>query len=153
MKFLRDSFDVACIFGSPMRVEEREKIMEKFQENKIKILITTNLLSRGIDLRRVKLVINADLPIKMENDSLRPDPDTYLHRIGRTGRFGDIGIALNLIDGDRSRNNFKVIKENFKIEEKDVKKLENITDLKPLLEKMGKMNDEKRKNNDEDTFD
>ena len=152
MKFLRESFDVACIFGSPMRVEEREQIMNKFQENKIKILITTNLLARGIDLRRVKLVINADLPIKMENGVYRPDPETYLHRIGRTGRFGDLGIALNLIDDDRSENNFKSIRNYYKIEEKDVKKLVNVEDLKPLLEELQTLNDKKRMENDEDTF-
>ena len=74
--------------------------MKDFKTNKINILVSTNLIARGIDLRDVRLVINFDLPIKFERNRskpLIPDYNTYLHRIGRTGRFGDVGIALNLV--------------------------------------------------------
>jgi len=54
------------------------------------------VLARGIDMRRVLLVINADLPFIYNTNNA--DCETYLHRIGRTGRFGDSGIALNMID-------------------------------------------------------
>lgn len=64
--------------------------------------MTTNLLARGIDMRKVTLVINYNLPLKINNDDktkLREiDLETYLHRVGRTGRFGDRGIAINLVD-------------------------------------------------------
>lgn len=60
------------------------------------------MLARGIDMRRVLLVINADLPVIY--GSIDADVETYLHRIGRTGRFGDFGVALNLVDGPRSNN-------------------------------------------------
>ncbi len=69
--------------------------MQKFRYNKISILVSTSLISRGIDYRNVHLVINTDLPKKYGTNI--PDYHTYLHRIGRTGRFGDIGIALNLV--------------------------------------------------------
>jgi ATP-dependent RNA helicase DDX19/DBP5 len=59
-------------------------------------------LARGIDMRKVTLVINYNLPLKINNDDktkLREiDLETYLHRVGRTGRFGDRGIAINLVD-------------------------------------------------------
>jgi ATP-dependent RNA helicase DDX19/DBP5 len=53
-------------------------------------------------MRRVLLVVNADLPTLYPSNEA--DPETYLHRIGRTGRFGDFGVALNLVDGPRSAN-------------------------------------------------
>ena len=76
--------------------------MKDFLAGKYRILLTTNLLSRGIDMRKVTLVINYNLPLKINNDDktkLREiDLETYLHRVGRTGRFGDRGIAINLVD-------------------------------------------------------
>jgi ATP-dependent RNA helicase DDX19/DBP5 len=56
-------------------------------------------MSRGIDVEQVTIVVNYDLPVDMNN---RPDCETYLHRIGRTGRFGKHGLAINLIDGEQS---------------------------------------------------
>ena len=75
--------------------------MEDFKNTKSRVLVTTNLLSRGIDITTVSLVINYDLPTLTEqNEGIKPkpvDPETYLHRIGRTGRFGRHGVGLNLI--------------------------------------------------------
>jgi ATP-dependent helicase YprA (DUF1998 family) len=59
------------------------------------VLITTNVLARGVDIPAVSLVINYDMPT-MEA-SQQPDFETYLHRIGRTGRFGRRGVAINLV--------------------------------------------------------
>lgn len=61
-----------------------------------KVLITTNVLARGVDVPAVSLVVNYDMPTMGRGSS--PDPDTYLHRIGRTGRFGRRGVAINLIE-------------------------------------------------------
>ena len=71
------------------------------------MLITTNVLARGIDMRRVLLVVNADLPVVY--GTMDADVETYLHRIGRTGRFGDFGVALNLVDGQRSNRHMAQI--------------------------------------------
>lgn len=60
------------------------------------MLITTNVCARGIDVQQVSIVINYDPPITPEK---QPDYETYLHRIGRTGRFGKNGIAINFCDG------------------------------------------------------
>lgn len=64
----------------------------------------------GIDIEQVTIVINFDLPITVSRE---PDYDTYLHRIGRTGRFGKKGIAINLVGGDSDFNILKQIEEHF----------------------------------------
>jgi translation initiation factor 4A len=60
--------------------------MREFREGKTRVLITTDLISRGIDIQQVSLVINYDLPTNREN---------YIHRIGRSGRYGRKGVAIN----------------------------------------------------------
>merc|ERR1719473_1870323 len=66
----------------------REVIMREFRAGSSRVLITTDLLARGIDVQQVSLVINYDLPAQ---------PDNYLHRIGRSGRFGRKGVAINFV--------------------------------------------------------
>lgn len=60
---------------------------------------------------KVTLVVNYDIPLNFHK---RPDCETYLHRIGRTGRFGKPGLAINFVDGRRSFDNLMVIQEHFK---------------------------------------
>jgi translation initiation factor 4A len=67
---------------------EREKVMATFRSGSSRVLITTDLLSRGIDVQHVSIVINFDLPANRES---------YLHRIGRSGRYGRKGVAINLV--------------------------------------------------------
>merc|ERR1712157_269131 len=68
--------------------EERSLVMRQFQSGSSRVLICTDLLARGIDVQQVSLVINYDLPQKIES---------YLHRIGRSGRFGRKGVAINFL--------------------------------------------------------
>lgn len=76
--------------------------MNEFKSGKIKILLSTNLISRGIDNRKVGIVINLDMPYNYENGKKKGiDTETYLHRVGRTGRYGDKGIALNIVENER----------------------------------------------------
>jgi translation initiation factor 4A len=84
---LEDDFPVGMIHGSLM-TDERESIMNKFRQGEIRILLSTDLLSRGIDIQQLSLVINYDLPIQKE---------TYIHRIGRSGRYGRKGVAINFV--------------------------------------------------------
>lgn len=93
--FLRDSGHTVSILTGGLTKEERDNVMGEFREGITKILITTNVLSRGIDVHGVTLVINYDLPVHIENKQI--DPDSYLHRIGRTGRMGKKGCAISLI--------------------------------------------------------
>jgi translation initiation factor 4A len=71
-----------------MDQKERDLVMREFRSGSSRVLISTDLLARGIDVQQVSLVINFDLPQNMEN---------YLHRIGRSGRFGRKGVAINFV--------------------------------------------------------
>ena len=71
-----------------MSFEERKVIMQEFKTGSTRVLISTDLLARGIDVQQVNLVVNFDLPHERE---------TYIHRIGRGGRFGRKGSAVNLV--------------------------------------------------------
>ncbi|XP_062462623.1 eukaryotic initiation factor 4A-I, partial [Pezoporus occidentalis] len=85
-------FTVSAMHGD-MDQKERDVIMREFRSGSSRVLITTDLLARGIDVQQVSLVINYDLPTNREN---------YIHRIGRGGRFGRKGVAINLVtDEDR----------------------------------------------------
>merc|ERR1711933_44559 len=80
-------FTVSSTHGD-ISQQERNVILEEFRTGSSRILITTDLLARGIDVQQVSLVINFDLP---------RDPECYLHRIGRSGRFGRKGCAINFV--------------------------------------------------------
>lgn len=88
-----------------MEEKNRDKVLEDFRAGTSRILITTNVLSRGIDVPNVTLVIQYDMPVMKGGVA---DPETYLHRVGRTGRFGRKGVALNLIHDDKE---LKVLKQ------------------------------------------
>uniref|UniRef100_A0A914EAX5 RNA helicase n=2 Tax=Acrobeloides nanus TaxID=290746 RepID=A0A914EAX5_9BILA len=90
--------DVALLHGD-MAVMERAQAVEDFKNGKYKVMITTNVCARGLDIPQVALIVNYDPPVTFEEHP-QPDYDTYLHRIGRTGRFGKPGIAVNLADSD-----------------------------------------------------
>jgi len=89
-KLIGNHFAVSRIHGR-MSQSERNSIMIDFRAGSTRILLTTDLLARGIDIQQVSLVINYDIPI---------DKESYLHRIGRTGRFGRKGVAINLVTKD-----------------------------------------------------
>ena len=112
----KDDFPVGMIHGSLM-THEREQIMNKFRQGEIRILLSTDLLSRGIDIQQLSLVINYDLPIQKE---------TYIHRIGRSGRYGRKGVAINFVT-DRDLDDLQTIQSfyNTKIEEMP----QNIADI------------------------
>lgn len=96
-RMTEDQFTVASTHGS-IRPEDRRKVMEEFRKGGSRVLITTDLLARGIDVQQVSVVINYDLP---------QDKESYLHRIGRSGRFGRKGLAINFVT-NRDR---RVLKE------------------------------------------
>lgn len=86
-------FTTSIIHGD-MYNDERIKVMEQFRTGSSRILISTDLLSRGIDVQQVSLVVNYDMPHNIEGR------DNYIHRIGRSGRFGRKGVAINFIKYD-----------------------------------------------------
>merc|ERR1711985_214218 len=91
---MRDAnFTVASMHGE-MPQKEREAIMQEFRDGKQRVLITTDVWARGLDVSQVSLVINYDLPNNRE---------LYIHRIGRSGRFGRKGVAINFVKEDDIR--------------------------------------------------
>lgn len=86
-KMTADQFAVSSMHGD-MPQAERDLIMKDFADGKSRVLITTDLWARGIDIEQISLIVNYDLPIAREQ---------YIHRIGRTGRFGRRGISISLV--------------------------------------------------------
>lgn len=90
-------FPVSTLHGE-LLPEARDAVMDAFREGRSKVLITTNALARGVDIPTVAVVVNYDLPvIKKGKKDKEPDFATYVHRIGRTGRFGREGTAINFL--------------------------------------------------------
>lgn len=93
-KLKQGKYNVDELHGD-LSQNKRERVMESFRNAEIQILVATDVAARGIDVEGITHVINYDLP----NDS-----DSYIHRIGRTGRIGNDGIAITLVtDRDRAK--------------------------------------------------
>jgi ATP-dependent RNA helicase DDX19/DBP5 len=99
-----------CLITGEATIEQRIHVLDRFREGKEKLMITTNLCARGIDIEKVTLVVNYDIPLDVTR---KPDCETYLHRIGRTGRFGKSGLAINFVDGRNSFDNLMYIQKHF----------------------------------------
>jgi ATP-dependent RNA helicase RhlE len=113
---LRRTGLAAKAFHSDLEQEERENILREFKSRQLRVLIGTDILSRGIDVEGISLVINYDSP---------PDPEDYIHRIGRTARAETTGTAITFIN-DKDQQKF------FRIESligKDIPKIPLPTDL------------------------
>lgn len=100
------------------------------------VLITTNVIARGIDILQVNMVVNYDLPLMNERssslpDDVRPDVETYIHRIGRTGRFGRKGISVNFVHDRKTWQQMQQIEEQtgkkiMRIETNDIDVMEEV---------------------------
>lgn len=95
--------DYSCYYShSRMKQSDRNKVFHEFRQGKVRNLVCTDLLTRGIDIQAVNVVINFDFPKTAE---------TYLHRIGRSGRFGHYGLAINLINWNDRFNLYQIEQE------------------------------------------
>ncbi|SCU92089.1 LADA_0F14246g1_1 [Lachancea dasiensis] len=93
----------SCYYShARMKQQERNKVFHEFRQGKVRTLVCSDLLTRGIDIQAVNVVINFDFPKTAE---------TYLHRIGRSGRFGHLGLAINLINWNDRFNLYKIEQE------------------------------------------
>ena len=92
-KMTSSGFPITCIHGD-MDVKDRMERMISFRKGDTRVLVSTDLLARGIDVQQVSLVINYELPPQMDN---------YIHRIGRSGRYGRKGTAINLLSTEDVR--------------------------------------------------
>ncbi|KAJ8072280.1 RNA helicase required for poly(A+) mRNA export [Marasmius tenuissimus] len=137
-KMTAEGHKVASLHGAK-DATERDRIIDNFRNGKEKVLITTNVIARGIDIMQVNMVVNYDLPLMNErggnkSEDTRPDIETYIHRIGRTGRFGRKGISINFV---HDRKTWLQMEEIEKATGKSIIRIET-NDLDMMEEKMKK---------------
>ncbi|NXK00569.1 DDX25 helicase, partial [Corythaixoides concolor] len=122
----QDGHQVALLTAE-LTVAQRANVIQRFREGKEKVLIATNVCARGIDVEQVTVVVNFSLPT---NQKKEPDFETYLHRIGRTGRFGKRGIAFSMVES-RDVRLVQKIEEHFqtKIKQLDPDDMDELEQL------------------------
>merc|ERR1712060_976393 len=106
-----DKLLVECNFPSiaihsGLNQEDRIARYKQFKEFQKRIMVSTDLFGRGIDIERVNIAINYDMP---------DDSDSYLHRVGRAGRFGTKGLALSFVAQDEDGDLMKKVQERFEV--------------------------------------
>ena len=116
--FTSNDYNVAVINGS-MTSEERENVMKRFRQGDCRVLIATDIISRGIDVQQVNVVINYDIP-RIDNK------ESYLHRIGRSGRYGRKGLAINFVT-KKSENALNTIYRYYNIKKEALP--QNVSEL------------------------
>lgn len=105
------------VLHSDIQMADRDSTMKSFRKGESNVLISTNVLARGVDVDNVCLVVNYDVPVNKNGD---PDYETYLHRIGRTGRFGRKGTAINLLSDHNSIKVLAAIEKYFGADGKEM---------------------------------
>lgn len=101
--------DFTCsAIHADMTQAERDEVIQRFRSGAARVLIATDVLARGIDIQQVNLVINFDLPSQTESGR-----SNYIHRVGRCGRFGRKGTALNLLSGQADIANLRSIEQYY----------------------------------------
>lgn len=126
-KMVNDNHMVGLLHGE-MSSDERIEVLLDFRKGKLRALVTTNVIARGIDVQDIGLIFNFDIP---------KDPNTYLHRIGRSGRYGKRGVAINLVSQAKPRNpkyksdveNLNFISNHFKKEINDMPEPDTICSI------------------------
>ncbi|KAI1100963.1 DEAD-domain-containing protein [Jackrogersella minutella] len=113
-RMVADGHKVSVLHGAYEGME-RDALLEEFRTGRSKVLITTNVLARGIDVSSVSMVINYDIPMKGVGDSMH-DTETYLHRIGRTGRFGRVGVSITFVSDKKSFDALNAIAQDLGID-------------------------------------
>ena len=111
-------FSVQAIH-SDMSSADRKEVMKLFRNGDLRVIIATDIISRGIDVHSVSIVINYDIPQNIEN---------YLHRIGRSGRFGRKGVAINFMTYYDIKN-LHEIEKYYSTQIEEMPNLENFQDV------------------------
>ncbi len=118
-------------------MEARDKMIDEFRLNLFTTLISTNVLARGIDVPEVDIVVNFDVPIMMNEGKKDPDYANFMHRVGRTGRFGTDGVAVTLMADETDEEMMRLIAKHYDIEIIELKSFDQL--FKAIEEMRGKM--------------
>ncbi|KAI7828080.1 ATP-dependent RNA helicase DBP5 [Gamsiella multidivaricata] len=127
---MSDKHHAVVSLHGKLEAAQRDEVIDSFRAGKSKVLITTNVIARGIDIANVNMVVNYDMPTDQHG---HPDPETYLHRIGRTGRFGRTGVSVNFIHDDRSMNVMRDIEAHF--DRKMIQLPEDLDEAEEIIKK------------------
>merc|ERR1712088_50251 len=122
-----DKLLVECNFPSiaihsGLGQEDRIARYKQFKEFQKRIMVSTDLFGRGIDIERVNIVINYDMP---------EDSDTYLHRVGRAGRFGTKGLAITFVSDETDAKTLNDVQDRFEV---NVTELPDEIDISSYIE-------------------
>jgi len=100
------NFPSMCIHGKLTQTDRLDRY-NKFKEYKSRILVSTDIFGRGVDFERVNIVFNYDMP---------DNPDQYLHRVGRSGRFGTKGLAITFVSSQEDSSVLEKVQSRFEVE-------------------------------------
>lgn len=120
-KVLQKAYFPSIALHANLKQEERLERYRKFKDYESRILVTTNLCGRGVDMERVNVVVNFDLT---------RTTDKYLHRVGRAGRFGTKGLAVSFVSGEKDQEVLKQIQERFEVKITELPKKLNASSYK-----------------------
>lgn len=118
-KLLRECNFPSVVVHGRIKQEERIKRFKDFKEFHNRILVTTDVFARGIDIERVNIVINYDFP---------GDQHTYLHRVGRAGRFGTKGLAISFVSSEDDAKVLEEVQKKFEVDIPELPESINVTD-------------------------
>jgi len=110
-KILRECNFPSLTIHSGLNVEDRIERYKQFKEGIGRILVSTDLFARGVDMEKVNIVINYDMPKPLTDK--QDEIDTYLHRVGRTARFGTKGLAISFVSSPDELETLKKVQERF----------------------------------------
>ncbi|KAK1149095.1 RNA helicase required for poly(A+) mRNA export [Aspergillus melleus] len=112
-RMVAEGHTVASLTGG-IEGSQRDAVIDQFRAGHAKVLITTNVLARGIDVSTVSMVVNYDIPeLHQPGRERQADFQTYLHRIGRTGRFGRVGVSISFVSNRDEWNMLNQIQRYF----------------------------------------
>ncbi len=142
----------AQVFHGDKGQSERTRVIEKFKAGEIEVLIATDIAARGLDIAKLPVVINFNLP---------RSPADYMHRIGRSGRAGEVGLALSLIDYEdfhhfriiEKKNKLRLEREEvagFTVNQANLDAAQALKNDKPMAKPEGTGKKKKKKANQED---
>ncbi len=134
---LKNSKIEAKILTGEIEMEARDKMIDEFRLNLFTTLISTNVLARGIDVPEVDIVVNFDVPITVKEGKKDPDYANFMHRVGRTGRFGTDGVAVTLMADETDEKIMRLIAKHYDIEIIELKSFDQL--FKAIEEMRGKM--------------
>lgn len=116
-KLKKDGHSAVALLTGSLTTEERLNTIKNAWNGRSKVLIATDGFRRGIDIPNTKIVVNFDLPFSSDSE---PSYKVYLHRSGRTGRFGRHGIIITLIDTQHSLEAYNKISQSFNFVPKQI---------------------------------